>query len=89
MSRRLPPRQWEIWYVGLRDGVRGEQTGEHNVLVVSSDLMRSNSSVVLVAPITTTGRTCPWVVPEVRIALSQAVRGALLLSPPRGVDPAE
>jgi mRNA-degrading endonuclease toxin of MazEF toxin-antitoxin module len=62
MSAGLPPKQWDIWYASLRPGLRGEQTGEHNVLVISSQLMRSNSSVVPVAPITSTGRDAPWVV---------------------------
>ncbi len=60
---QLPPRQWDIWFATLRDGIAGEQLGDHNVLVVSSDLIRADSRVVLVAPITSTGRNCPWVVP--------------------------
>lgn len=62
MTTGLPPKQWDIWFASLRPGIRGEQTGDHNVLVNSSQLMHSNSRVVLVAPITSTGRDAPWVV---------------------------
>jgi len=62
MSGGLPPRQWDIWFSSLRPGRPGEQTGDHNVLVVSSPLMQSNSRVVIVAPITSSARSSPWVV---------------------------
>lgn len=60
MSGGFPPKQWEIWFASLREGIPGEQTGDHNVLVVSSPLMQSR--VVLVAPITSTAREAPCVV---------------------------
>jgi mRNA-degrading endonuclease toxin of MazEF toxin-antitoxin module len=59
---KVPPQQWDVWYAMLRDGIRGEQTYKHNVLVVSSLRIRRNSRTVLVAPITTTHRDVPWVV---------------------------
>jgi mRNA-degrading endonuclease toxin of MazEF toxin-antitoxin module len=62
MTAALPPKQWDIWFAVLRQGRPGEQTGDHNVLVVSSPLMQSDSRVVIVAPITSSGRTNPWVV---------------------------
>jgi mRNA-degrading endonuclease toxin of MazEF toxin-antitoxin module len=62
MTAALPPKQWDIWFAVLRQGRPGEQTGDHNVLVVSSPLMQSDSRVVIVAPITSTGRNNPWVV---------------------------
>lgn len=46
----------------LRDGIRGEQTYEHNVLVVSSSRISRNSRTVIVAPITTSHRDVPWLV---------------------------
>lgn len=57
-----PPRQWDIWYANLREGIRGEQTFKHNVLVVSSLGIRHSSRTVIVAPITTTHRDVPWLV---------------------------
>jgi len=63
MSARLPPKQWDIWFASLRHGIRGEQTLDHHVLVVSSARIQRASSVVVVAPITSTGRDAPWVVP--------------------------
>ncbi len=62
MSGSLPPKQWDIWFASLRPGRPGEQTGDHNVLVVSSPLMQSGSRVVIVAPITSSARSHPWVV---------------------------
>src|SRR3977135_1694484 len=62
MSTDLPPKQWDVWFATLRDGWKGEQTGPHNVLVVSSPLMHSASRGVVVAPITSTAREAPWVV---------------------------
>jgi mRNA-degrading endonuclease toxin of MazEF toxin-antitoxin module len=62
MGAALPPRQWDIWFAALREGRPGEQTGDHNVLVVSSPLMQSGSRVVIVAPITSSARSTPWVV---------------------------
>lgn len=62
MGTDFPPKQWDIWYAALRDGMKGEQTGNHNVLVVSSPLMQSGSRVIVVAPITSTPRDSPWVV---------------------------
>ncbi len=62
MSGSLPPQQWEIWFASLRAGRPGEQTGDHNVLVVSGTLMQSDSRVVIVAPITSSGRDNAWVV---------------------------
>lgn len=62
MSTDFPPKQWDIWFATLREGMKGEQTGPHNVLVVSSPLMQSASGVVVVAPITSTPRDAPWVV---------------------------
>lgn len=59
---RKGPQQWDVWWADLRPGKKGEQTGLHNVLVVSADLLTSQSGVVLVAPITTTGSDRPWVV---------------------------
>ena len=46
----------------MRAGIKGEQTGPHHVLVLSSDLAHSQTGVALVAPITTTGSSDPWVV---------------------------
>ena len=63
MSARFPPKQWDIWFASLRPGIRGEQMLDHNVLVVSSTLIQRASSVVVVAPITSTGRDAPWAVP--------------------------
>jgi len=31
-----PPKQWDVWFATLRDGMKGEQTYSHNVLVLSS-----------------------------------------------------
>jgi mRNA-degrading endonuclease toxin of MazEF toxin-antitoxin module len=62
MTAALPPKQWDIWFAALRQGRPGEQTGDHNVLVVSSPLMQSDSRVVIVAPITSSARNSPWVV---------------------------
>lgn len=56
------PQQWDVWYATLREGIRGEQTYKHNVLVVSSLEIRHNSRTVIVAPITTTHRNVPWLV---------------------------
>ena len=55
-------RQWDIWFAELRAGVKGEQKGPHHVLILSSELVHSQTGVALVAPITTTGSTMPWVV---------------------------
>jgi mRNA-degrading endonuclease toxin of MazEF toxin-antitoxin module len=57
-----PPTQWDVWFATLRDGIRGEQTYEHNVLVVSSSRISRNSRTVIVAPITTSHRDVPWLV---------------------------
>lgn len=54
--------QWDVWWAELRAGQKGEQTGPHNVLVLSDDLLNSQSGVVLVAPITTSGADRPWIV---------------------------
>jgi mRNA-degrading endonuclease toxin of MazEF toxin-antitoxin module len=56
------PKQWDIWFATLRDGVRGEQMYDHNVLVVSSLGIRHASRTVIVAPITSTDRDVPWLV---------------------------
>jgi mRNA-degrading endonuclease toxin of MazEF toxin-antitoxin module len=60
--RPRQPRQWDIWFAVLRDGIKGEQKGPHHVLVLSSELTCSSTGVALVAPITTTGSIAPWVV---------------------------
>jgi mRNA-degrading endonuclease toxin of MazEF toxin-antitoxin module len=56
------PKQWDIWFASLREGIRGEQTFDHHVLVVSSVGIRRDSRTVVVAPITTTHRDVPWLV---------------------------
>lgn len=55
------PKQWEVWFAKLRDGIKGEQTYDHNVVVLSSDFVNA-SGIAIVAPITTTGSGHPWVV---------------------------
>jgi mRNA-degrading endonuclease toxin of MazEF toxin-antitoxin module len=62
MSSDFPPKQWDIWFATLRDGIKGEQTFPHNVLVLSSPRVQRASRVVVVAPITSTARDVPWVV---------------------------
>lgn len=59
MSARLPPKQWDIWFASLRHGMRGEQMLDHHVLAVSSARIQRASSVVVVAPITST-LTARW-----------------------------
>ncbi len=63
MAKHWPPRQWDVWWASLRDGVQGEQTGDHHVLVVSSNLVHSQMGVTVVAPLTTRGSEHPSVVP--------------------------
>lgn len=62
MSSDHPPKQWDIWFATLREGMKGEQTYAHNVLVLSSPRMQRASGVVVVAPITSTPRDAPWIV---------------------------
>jgi mRNA-degrading endonuclease toxin of MazEF toxin-antitoxin module len=62
MSSDFPPKQWDIWFATLREGTKGEQTGPHNVLVLSSPRVQRASGVVVVAPITSTPREAPWIV---------------------------
>jgi mRNA-degrading endonuclease toxin of MazEF toxin-antitoxin module len=56
------PKQWDVWFADLRPGLKREQTGKHNVLIVSDDLLTTQSGVVLVAPITSSGQENPWVI---------------------------
>jgi mRNA-degrading endonuclease toxin of MazEF toxin-antitoxin module len=62
VAKSRQPRQWDIWFAELRDGIKGEQKGDHHVLVLSSDFVHSQAGVALAAPITTTGSTMPWTV---------------------------
>lgn len=62
MASSPAPKQWDVWYADLRPGIKGEQTGAHNVLVISSDAVQGQRGVAIVAPITTTGSERPWVI---------------------------
>lgn len=62
MSSNFPPKQWDIWFATLREGIKREQTYPHNVLVLSSPRIQRASGVVVVAPITSAARDAPWVV---------------------------
>src|SRR5260221_7284673 len=47
-----PPAPWDVWFADLRSGGPTEQTGRHNVVVLSHTQVPSG--VALVAPITST-----------------------------------
>jgi mRNA-degrading endonuclease toxin of MazEF toxin-antitoxin module len=51
-----------VWYAELRPGAKREQTGPHNVVIVSGDLLTTQTGLVVVAPITTTASEKPWTV---------------------------
>lgn len=62
MAKTVQPKQWDVWFVELRPGLKGEQTGRHNVVVLSDDRVNAQRGVALVAPLTTTKRVWPWIV---------------------------
>jgi mRNA interferase MazF len=64
MQRLADPARGEIW-VGHLDPVRGhEQGGSRPVLIVSHDIYNQGpATLIVVVPLTTTGRNVRWQVP--------------------------
>lgn len=62
MPKSIEVRQWDVWFVDLRPGIKGEQTGKHHVVVLSGRRVNAERGIAVVAPITTTRRNWPWLV---------------------------